>query len=26
IIIYSFLQGIGIINDHEHTCFRYSKD
>ncbi|MBF1540367.1 MAG: DNA-3-methyladenine glycosylase I [Prevotella salivae] len=26
IIIYSFLQAIGIINDHEHTCFRYSKD
>ena len=23
IIIYSYLQSIGIINDHETTCFRY---
>lgn len=25
IIIYSYLQAIGIINDHESTCFKYQK-
>ena len=24
-IIYSYLQAIGIINDHETTCFMYNK-
>ena len=23
VIIYSYLQAIGIINDHETTCFKY---
>lgn len=26
VIIYSYLQAIGIINDHETACFRYSKN
>ena len=26
IIIYSYLQAIGIINDHESTCFKYNKE
>ena len=26
IIIYSYLQAIGIINDHELACFKYQKD
>lgn len=25
VTIYSFLQAAGIVNDHEHTCFRYSE-
>ncbi|BAR07310.1 3-methyladenine DNA glycosylase [Scardovia inopinata] len=25
VVSYSFLQAAGIINDHETTCFRYSK-
>ena len=23
VIVYSYLQAIGVINDHETTCFRY---
>ena len=26
IIIYSYLQALGIINDHELACFKYQKD
>lgn len=26
IIIYSYLQAIGIINDHELNCYKYQKD
>ena len=25
VIIYSYLQAIGIVNDHEKTCFKFSK-
>lgn len=25
VTIYSFLQAVGIVNDHETTCFRYKK-
>ena len=25
VIIYSYLQAIGVVNDHEKTCFRYSN-
>ena len=25
VIIYSYLQSIGIVNDHEKTCFKYLK-
>ena len=26
VIIYSYLQAIGIVNDHEKNCFRYNKN
>lgn len=26
VIIYSYLQSIGIVNDHEKNCFRYNKN
>lgn len=24
-ICYSFMQAVGMVNDHDHTCFRYSE-
>lgn len=24
-ICYSFLQAVGVVNDHDHTCFRYRE-
>ena len=24
-ICYSFMQAVGMVNDHDHTCFRYSQ-
>ncbi|DAB27001.1 TPA: DNA-3-methyladenine glycosylase I, partial [Candidatus Gastranaerophilales bacterium HUM_21] len=25
VIVYSYLQAIGIVDDHEKDCFKYSK-
>ena len=26
VIVYSHLQGIGVINDHQHNCFLYNPN